>query len=203
MCPPGEREVSPNWFSPRPNWIGRGLPNDQTSQNFARANDPRESFEGTRRVATRPAKIGHLPPQSPFSGRAMRVKPDCCEPGRTFSPIQGAMQGRLCTRTTPEFVLPPHVFQVLLLERMRLTLRVTEASCSKYFAPLDPISTEPFGRLKKRDTPVERMLARVFRESSARLRFNACPRDVNVEVSATDDGRIAASAQDSPCFGRS
>ena len=59
------------------------------------------------------------------------------------------------------------------------------------------------GRLKKRAAPVERMLARVFRESSARVRFNAFLKDMNVGVSATDDRRIEVLAQDLPCFGGS
>ena len=59
------------------------------------------------------------------------------------------------------------------------------------------------GRLKKRATPVERMLARVFRESGARVRFNAFLKEMNVGVSATDDRRIEVWAQDFPCFGGS
>ena len=50
---------------------------------------------------------------------------------------------------------------------------------------------------------MERMLARVFRESGARVRFNAFLKDMNVGVSATDDRRIEVLAQDLPCFGGS
>ena len=46
------------------------------------------------------------------------------------------------------------------------------------------------------------MLARVFRKSGARVRFNAFLKDMNVGVSATDD-RIEVLAQDFPCFGGS
>ena len=40
--------------------------------------------------------------------------------------------------TAPEFVVPPHLFRVLLLERMRLSLPITEATCGGCCAPLDP-----------------------------------------------------------------
>ena len=97
--------------------------------------------------------------------------------------------------TAPEFVVLPHLFRVWLLERMRLLLPITEATCGGCCAPLDPrglhraACTRPW-RLKKRATPVERMLARVFRESGARVRFKATLEDVNVGASPTDDRRV-------------
>ena len=57
------------------------------------------------------------------------------------------------------------------------------------------------GRVRKRAAPVERMLARVFREAVARVRFNAFLRDMNVGVAASDARRIEVLAQDLPCFG--
>ena len=45
------------------------------------------------------------------------------------------------------------------------------------------------------------MLARVYREAGARVRFNAFLRDMNVNVAATDERRIEVLAQDLPCFG--
>ena len=56
---------------------------------------------------------------------------------------------------------------------------------------------------KKRANPIERTLARVFREAGARVRFNAVLRDMNVGVRADDDRRIEVLAQDFPCFGGS
>ena len=56
------------------------------------------------------------------------------------------------------------------------------------------------GRVKKRAMPTERVLARVFREAGARVRFNAFLRDMNVGVPATDTRRIEVLAQDLPCF---
>ena len=63
--------------------------------------------------------------------------------------------------TAPEFVVPPHLFRVLLLERMRLALPITEATCGGCCAPLDPhglhrAACTRSGRLKKRATSVER-----------------------------------------------
>ena len=59
------------------------------------------------------------------------------------------------------------------------------------------------GRVRKRAAPVEHMLARVFREAGARVRFNVFLRDMNVGVAASDARRIEVLAQDLPCFGGS
>ena len=52
------------------------------------------------------------------------------------------------------------------------------------------------GRVKKRAVPTERVLALVFREAGARVRFNAFLRDMNVGVPATNTRRIEVLAQD-------
>ena len=57
------------------------------------------------------------------------------------------------------------------------------------------------GRLKKRATRVERVLARICRGAGAHVKCNARLRDMNVGVSATDDRNIEVLAQDLPCFG--
>ena len=108
--------------------------------------------------------------------------------------------------TSPEFVIAPHLFRVLLLERLQLPLPIDEAVCSGCRAPLDPLGRHRAacprtGRLRKRASPTERMLARVCREAGARVRFNAFLRDMNVNVAATDERRIEVLAQDLPCFG--
>ena len=56
------------------------------------------------------------------------------------------------------------------------------------------------GRLQKRSTPIERVLARVCREAGARVRFNASLRDMNVGVRAEDETHIEVLAQDFPCL---
>ena len=67
------------------------------------------------------------------------------------------------------------------------------------------VATEPHaprtGRIKKRTTPVEQMLARACREGGARVRYNAFLRDMNVGVRAADERRIGVLAQDLSCFG--
>ena len=50
--------------------------------------------------------------------------------------------------------------------------------------------------MKKRATPTERMVVRIFREAGATLRPNVFLRDMNVDVSA-----VEVLAQDLPCFG--
>ena len=105
--------------------------------------------------------------------------------------------------TAPEYTVPPHLFRVLLLERLGLPLPVTEARCSGCHEPLDVqghhlAACPRTGRLKKRATPTERMLARICREAGARVRYNALLRDMNVHVPANDERRIEVLAQDLP-----
>ena len=92
--------------------------------------------------------------------------------------------------TEPEYTVPPHLLRVLLLERLALPLPVTEARCSGRREPLDlqghHLAACPrTGRLMKRATPTERMLARICREAGARVRYNAFLRDMKVHVPAT------------------
>ena len=56
------------------------------------------------------------------------------------------------------------------------------------------------GRLKKRASPVERVLARICREAGARVKFNTSLRDMDVGVTSTDERNIEVMAQDLPCF---
>ena len=56
------------------------------------------------------------------------------------------------------------------------------------------------GHTLKRATPVERVMARICRETGARGN-NAFMRDMNVSVPTSDVRRIEMLAQDMPCFG--
>ena len=72
-------------------------------------------------------------------------------------------------------------------------------------APLDPLgrhraSCTRSGRIKKRATPTERTVARIFREAGACVRSNVFLRDMNINVAAQDSRRIEVLAQDLPCF---
>ena len=107
--------------------------------------------------------------------------------------------------TTVEFTVPPHLFRVLLLERLQLPLPLTEATCNGCHEPLDPLGRHRAactrtGRIKKRSSPTERVLARVCREAGARVKFNAFLRDMNLGVHGDDERRIEVLAQDLPCF---
>ena len=102
--------------------------------------------------------------------------------------------------TTKEYTIPPQLFRVLLLERLQLPLPVTEATCEGCHSVLDArgrhrAACTLSGRVKKRATPIERVLARVCREADAYLR------DMNVDVAASDGRRTEVLAQDLPCFG--
>ena len=108
--------------------------------------------------------------------------------------------------TSKEYTIPPQLFRVLLLERLQLPLPVTEATCEGCHSALDArgrhrAACTLSGRVKKRATPTERVLARVCREAGARVRFDAHLRDMNVDVAASDGRRIEVLAQDLPCFG--
>ena len=110
--------------------------------------------------------------------------------------------------TTPEFTIQPHLFQVLLRERLRLPLFLTESTCSGCHEPLDPLghhraACSHSGRIQRRATPIERVIARICREAGARVKFNALLRDMNVRVASSDARRIEVLAQDLPCFGGS
>ena len=107
--------------------------------------------------------------------------------------------------TTPECTVAHLMFRVLLLERLHLPLPVTEAVCS-CGTTLDPhgkhrAACSLNGWLKKRATPIERMVERIFREAGARVRFNALLQDMNVGIPSADERRIEVLAQDLPCCG--
>ena len=106
----------------------------------------------------------------------------------------------------PEFTIAPHLFQVLLRERLRLPLFLTESICQGCHEPLDPLGHQRAacphsGHTQKRATPVERVMARICREAGARVKFNAFLKDMNVSVPTSDLRRIEVLAQDLPCFG--
>ena len=126
--------------------------------------------------------------------RALLSDPYCCS--------SGALEVTLWTQRS----IAPHLFRVLVLERLHLPLPIiTEAVCEGCGAPVDIhgqnraacMRTE---RVKKTAIATERVLARVKREAEARVRFNAFLRDMNVGVPATDTRRIEVLAQDLPCF---
>ena len=65
--------------------------------------------------------------------------------------------------TSPEYTIPPHLFRVIVLERLKLQLPVGEASCTGCGALLDPVcrhrvSCPRTGRVKTRAGPIERVL---------------------------------------------
>jgi len=90
------------------------------------------------------------------------------------------------------------------LERLRLPLPLTEATCEGCGQALDVrglhrAACNHSGRIKKRATPTERALARVCREAGAVVRVNAFLKDMNLNVHAADMRRIEVLAQSLPC----
>ena len=83
---------------------------------------------------------------------------------------------------------------------------MTEVWCEGCHAQLDSCghhraSCPRSGRVKKRDTPTEYMVTRIFLEAGATVRKNVFLEDINVEVGAEDARQIEVLAQDLPCFG--
>ena len=108
--------------------------------------------------------------------------------------------------TCPEFTIPSHLFRTLILERLCLPLQMTEAHCEGCHAQLDTLgrhraSCARSGRVKKRATPIERIVGRIFQEAGATVRQNVFLRDMNVDVCADDARNIEVLAQDLPCYG--
>ena len=69
--------------------------------------------------------------------------------------------------TIPESSVPPLLLRVLFLKRLQLPLPITEAACEGCGDALDSLGRHRAacprtGRLKKRATPIERMVARFF-----------------------------------------
>ena len=135
--------------------------------------------------------IGRLPSLTHTSGR-----PQYCSDRFAASRVLRSHSGRNAgaalahAPTAPEFVIPPHLFRVMLLERLQ-PLPVDEARCSGCSAPLDPLrrhraACPRTARLRKRAAPTERMQARVCREAGARVRFNV---PFNVALERHERGR--------------
>ena len=103
--------------------------------------------------------------------------------------------------TCPEFTIPSHLFRTLILERLYLPLQMTEAHCEGCHHQFDTLgrhraSCARSGRVKKRATPTERIVGRIFREAGATVRQNVFLRDMNVNVCADDARQIEVLAQD-------
>ena len=104
----------------------------------------------------------------------------------------GASEALSVCPSKPEFCIEAGPFRTLVLERLRLSLQVSEALCECGIV-LDrqgrhTVACARSGRLKTRAmAPEKRALARVCREAGATVRCNARLRDMNVVVAAHDD----------------
>ena len=98
----------------------------------------------------------------------------------------------LSCATILEFTVPPLLFRVLFvgevasfLSRPRCLLQLW---CTLDVFGRHRTACIGTGRLRKRATPFERMVARIFWESGAYIRFNAFLLDMNVVVALADKG---------------
>ena len=100
--------------------------------------------------------------------------------------------------TQLEFRINPDLFRVLILERLRVPLPVTEARC-ECGAVLDCRAACPqSGRLRTRALAPERTLARVCREAGASVRRNVKLVEMNIAVAANDERAIEVVASGLP-----
>ena len=145
-----------------------------------------------------------LPPLNTSSGRPWslpsRVPPTRLTFGRT--PAQGPVLSSSVCPTGPEFQVEPEAFRVLVSEKHRQPLPITDATCECGVC-LDLLGRHRAacprsGRLRTRAVPTERTLARVCREAGAFVRVSAKLRDMNVEVRADDERAIEVLASGSP-----
>ena len=93
-----------------------------------------------------------------------------------------------------EFKVEPQLFRALVLERLRLPLDVTDASC-ECGSRLGLLGSK---RLRSRALGTERSLARVCREAGATVRCNTKLTNMNVHVPAHDERAIEVLASGLP-----
>ena len=167
---------------------GKDSRSDPHGQSCAMASDLQSTLRVNQASGNTAGSFGLLPSPTRFSEKTSMLScRNCCSPSSHW---------HTC-------VVAPLLFRVLLLERLHLPLPVTEAVCS-CGATLDRKGNTKLRvpqRLKRRATPVKRVVARIFREAGARVRFNALVQDMNVGVPSAAERRIEVLAQDLPCFG--
>ena len=96
--------------------------------------------------------------------------------------------------TSPEFTMVPSLLRTAILERLRLPLDVTDATCT-CGGRLDSLGRHrgacpQSGRLHTRAIGPERTVARICREAGAVVRTNMKLRDMNIVCPANDDREI-------------
>ena len=92
--------------------------------------------------------------------------------------------------TKPEFAVEPNLFRNLILERLKLPLAVTDATCecgAPWTVGKGRAACSQSGRLHTRAVAPEKTLARVCREAGAIVRTNVKNRDMNIAVRADDE----------------
>ena len=150
-------------------WTAKGSRGDPRGQIFSGASvHQRTSRRNPWRVATWLAVLVFFRLRHPFQEDFHAVWPDCREPG-TLRSHSGRNAGVALAHapTARECTIPPTSIRVLLLERMRFA--ITEARCSGCHALLETTRTPQSNMHTIREnpkmcTPIERTLARVFRE---------------------------------------
>ena len=106
----------------------------------------------------------------------------------------GASEVLCVNPTKPEFTMAPSIFRTVVLERLRLPLSVTEATCA-CGRHLDSLGRHRAacphsGKLRTRGVGPERTVARICREAGALVRCNVKLRDMNVMVPAMDEREV-------------
>ena len=130
---------------------------------------------------------------------------------RAWVRSQSGPGGSLALTTCPTSVLtkiPPHLFKVVLLRRLRLPLPLSPHTCGCGL-PIDSFghhraSCTRTGALGRRGFALESAAARVCREVGGRVTTNVMVRDLDLPVlNATDSRRLEVVVDGLPLFGGS
>ena len=110
-----------------------------------------------------------------------------------------------CIPSTNDFTISSIHFRTICLERLHLPLVVTDSTC-KCGQPLDQWgwhrgACPKSGRIKIRGTTIEKVVARIFRESGANVQTNRLLSDYTLDVAPGDGRRIEVFASGLNLYG--
>ena len=101
--------------------------------------------------------------------------------------------------------IPPHLFRIVLLRRLRLPLPLSSHTC-RCGRPIDSFghhraACARAGVLGRRGFALESAAARICREAGGRVGTNRMMRDLDLPVLATDSRRLEVVVDGLPLFG--
>ena len=97
--------------------------------------------KGSQASGNTAGSTGLLPFPTRSSGKTqiLSVRPASCRARLRSHSGHNAGAALAHAPTSPEYVIPPHLFRTMLLERLQLPLQIDETRCSGCQSPLDPL----------------------------------------------------------------